>query len=462
MQPAVRFEVQPPAAAARERAPGPTYLTPLRFFWEARADPVAYLRKVADQFGDVVRIHAWPLSSHLLVHPDHVKHVLQDHNRNYWKGELIAKSKLLIGDGLFTSEGDFWRRQRRLTQPAFHRQRIEGFVKVMADATEGMLDRWQDLARSQRPFDVMEEMSRLTLDIVGQALFSIDLSGDAAEVGRAMLIALEHLTHQVTHLFPLPLAIPTPRNLRFRRARGELDRVVFAIIAERRRNGGDRGDLLSMLLQARDADTGEGMSNRQLRDEVMTFVLAGHETTAVTLAWTFHLLAQHPEIEQQARREASGVLGQRAPAIADLGALGLTRRIVEEAMRLYPPVPVLSRQALEADEIGGYPIPKDSILLLSPYVTHRHPALWSEPDRFDPSRFLPEKSASRPRFAYFPFGGGPRLCIGSEFAMMEAQVVLAMVLRRHLLRSLPGHLVEPEVRVTLRPRQGVRMTLHDG
>jgi len=443
----------------RKWAPGPRYYTPIGFFIEARRDPVGFIAAAARKYGDVVRIQAGPMFSHAIAHPDDVKHVLQENNRNYWKGKLVGKVKVLIGEGLFTSEADFWRRQRRLAQPAFHRQRIENLATVMTDATAAMLDRWQPAARGGEPLDVMAQMSALTLSIVGRALFSMDLTGDAGDVGSAMLIALEHVNYLATHFVTPPLFFPTARNLRFRRARRELDRVVMRIIEQRRRAGTDTGDLLSMLLVARDADTGEGMSDRQLRDEVMTFVLAGHETTAVTLAWAWHLLSMHPTIAEQLHAEVRDVLGDRTPVIGDLGALSLTKRVIEETLRLFPPVPVIGRQTIEADEIGGYAIRRNSLVFVSPYVTHRHLAFWDDPERFDPERFIPERVAARPRFAYLPFGGGPRQCIGNEFALMEAQLLLAMMAQRYRLRAMPGRVVEPEMRVTLRPRNGVWMTL---
>jgi cytochrome P450 len=366
--------------------------------------------------------------------------------------------KPLIGEGLFTSEGDFWRRQRRLAQPAFHRQRIEGFAALMSRAGMRMMEDWEAAAASGAPIDLMEHTSRVTLRIVGQSLFGIDLIDDAASVGRNMLAALEFVQDEVFHLLPSVVAIPTPRNLRFRRNRAALDRVVLGIIRERRRHGGG-DDLLAMLMEARDADTGEGMSDRQLRDEIITFVLAGHETTAVTLAWACLLLAQHPDVADAVRREASGVLGGRAPELADLPRLALTRRVIDETLRLYPPVPAISRQSYAPDEIDGFRIPAKSGVMMSAYVTHRHPAFWRDPERFDPDRFTQENSAGRPRFAYFPFGGGPRLCIGNEFALMEAQILLAIIAQRYRVAVAPGHTVQHEIRVTLRPRQPMRMVL---
>ena len=439
------------------RAPGPRHATVLGFVREAVPDPLAYMMRVCERHGDVVRVDAWPLFFHILVHPDHVRHVLQENNRNYWKGEIIARMKALIGEGLFTSEGDFWRRQRRLAQPAFHRQHIENFAAIMSEATAEALERWRAPARDGRPVDVLAEMSRLTLTVVGEALFSLDLSGDAADIGRSMLVALEVLTHRVLHPYNLPLWVPTRRNVALRQATRELDRVVAAIIERRRREGSGPPDLLSLLMSARDADTGESMSDQQLRDEVMTFVIAGHETTAVTLAWAFHLLSQNRDVEERLRAEVRDAIGDRTPHLADLPALGSARRVVEETLRLRPAVPAINRQAHQADEIGGYEIPANSLLFVSPYATHRHPAFWDSPERFDPERFLPERVAERPRFAYFPFGGGPRLCIGNEFALMEATIVVAMVVQRYRLHPQPGHRVESEVRITLRPKNGLPM-----
>ena len=458
MQPLVSTE--PARAPSARRAPGKRYPTPFHFFFEGRRDPLGMLQGARRDYGDVVRLDAWPLLVHLLYHPDHIKHVLQDNNRNYWKGGLIARVKPLIGEGLFTSEGDFWRRQRRLAQPAFHRQRIENLAAMMSAAGARMLDDWDQAAVSGTPIDLMAHTSRVTLRIVGQALFGIDLIGDADRVGRAMLSALQFVSDEALSLFPSLLLLPTPRNLRFRRARAELDRVVLDIIESRRRRGAAGDDLLAMLMEARDADTGEGMSVRQLRDETMTFVLAGHETTAVTIAWACLLLAENPEVGNAVRREAAAVLGGRVPQLRDLPHLALTRRVIDETLRLYPPVPVIARETYAADTIDGYEVPARSCVMMSPYVTHRHPALWDDPDRFDPDRFTAERTAARPRFAYFPFSGGPRLCIGHEFALMEAQILLAMTAQRYRVEVAPGHTVQSEIRVTLRPRQPMLMRVH--
>ncbi len=440
-------------------APGPRYRTPFGLVSDIRRDPLGYTVGLFRRYGDVVCLPMGPFTSYMVFHPDALKHVLQEHNQNYVKGVVIAKVKILIGEGLFTSEGDFWRRQRRLAQPAFHRQRIANFARLMQDCTAAMLDGWAPRAGRQVPFDVAAEMSRLTLQIVGKALFSMDLAGEAGAVGRALMTALEYLGRRAMSFVPWPAFLPTPGNVRFLRARHALDRVVYRIIETRRRTGEDAGDFLGMMLAARDEGTGEGMSDRQLRDEVMTFLLAGHETTAVALTWACYLLEQHPEVEARLRAEVAAAIGDRAPTLDDLPALRYARMVLEETMRLYPPVWGISRQAIGDDTIGGYHIRANAPVSMSPFVTHRHPEFWDDPERFDPERFTPERVAARHRFAYLPFSGGPRLCIGNEFALMEGTIVLAMLVQRYRLARASEGPVGYEATLTLRPKGGMPMTL---
>jgi cytochrome P450 len=315
------------------------------------------------------------------------------------------------------------------------------------------------VAVAQQPIDVAAEMSRLTLGIVARALFGTALGEDEDEFRGAVSGGLAYANHLVNHFFALPLAVPTPANRRARRAVSRLDRIVWKVIGERRRDARDRGDLLSMLISARDAETNEVMTDRQLRDEVVTFLVAGHETTAVTLSWTWHLLAQHADVERRLHTEVDAVLEGRMPTLADLPELRYTRMVLEESMRLYPPVWGTMRQAYADDVVGGQLVRKDETVTVSPWLTHRHPDLWERPEEFDPERFTPERSAARPEYAYFPFGGGPRRCIGNQFAMMEAQLILAMTVQAFSLHAVPGHPVEPDPILTLRPRHGVWMTL---
>ena len=423
-----------------------------------QADPLRTYAEAARQYGDIVRFRFGPWHSYLVTHPDYVRHVLQDNHRNYNKGRIThTYLKPLLGEGLLTSEGEFWLRQRRLIQPAFHKQRLAHFGQAMTDKTLAMLQRWQAYADSGEPFDVSAEMMRLTLSIVGQTLFSAEVEDTSAEVGEAMEVAQAHVNYRSTHPFSLPERFPTPRNRRFHQARATFDRVLLDIIEERRRSGEDKGDLLGMLLAARDEATGEGMSNQQLRDEAVTLFLAGHETTSNTLTWTWYLLAEHPAVARRLREELAAVLGGRTPTVADVPHLKYTVQVIEEAMRLYPAAWVVARGAIGADEIGGYPIPAGSMISISPFITHRHPDFWPVPEAFDPDRFTPERSAGRPRYAYFPFGGGPRQCIGNNFAMLEATLLLATIAQAGRLDLVPGHPVVPEPLVTLRPRHGMRM-----
>jgi cytochrome P450 len=436
--------------------PGPIFWNPIAAGRDMIRDPLGRLEADWREYGDVIRIRIGPLRYYGLVHPDHVQHVLQENNRNYVKGPIIARVKILVGDGLFTSEGDFWRRQRRLAQPTFHRQRIAGFVDTMTSAAGGMLDAWSRAATTGATFDLAAEMSRVTLRIVGRALFSLDLQGDASAVGEALVDALDVVTQRAFTLFPAPLWVPTSANRRFVRARRALDDVVLRIIAERRRTQHDAGDLMAMLLAARDAVTNEGMTDRQLRDEVMTFVLAGHETTAVALSWIWYLLGRHPEIEQRLRDEVAAAVGSRVPTADDLPALRYVRMVVDEAMRLYPPVWAFGRQAVSEDEVGGYRIAAGTPVNLAVWCTHRHPEFWPDPDRFDPERFAPQRAAARHRFAYLPFSGGPRQCIGNEFAQMEAVLLVTMMTQRYRIALAdPERTIEPDVKVTIRPRGGV-------
>jgi cytochrome P450 len=343
-------------------------------------------------------------------------------------------------------------------QPAFHRKRLSTLSNVMTDATYAMLESWLGIAQRGEVLDAAQEMMRLTLRNVGLALLSRDLSNEMDRLGQAFATYRTLLMQYLYTPFP-PLSVPTPRNRRLQATIRVLDTIIEGIISERRKQHTATGDLLSLLLQARDEETGEGMTDRQVRDEVMTLLLAGHETTATALTWTWYLLSQHPMVEDRLHSELDDVLAGQPPAVEHLPRLPYTRMILEETLRLYPPTFSLSRRALVDDEIGGYALPAKSTILLCPYTTHRHPAFWQDPEVFDPERFHPERAAGRPHFAYFPFGGGPRQCIGNQFALMEAQLILASVAQRYRLRLAPKHRVEAEVVLTIRPRHGLPMTL---
>jgi cytochrome P450 len=434
---------------------------------EFQKDPLSFQLRLTRIYGDIVRLRVATWNAYLINHPDYIQHVLQDNHRNYSKQmDEYRRLGWVVGHGLLTSDGDFWLQQRRLIQPAFHRKRIEAYGTIMQRAAQEMLDQWQEPADQGQPVDVAEEMMRVTLRVVGETLFGVDLTDAANVIGPAFSFANEYLSKDAEQFLALPRWVPTRRNRQFKLALDQLNHAVDQIISHRRQEPEDTGDLLSMLLMARDTDTGEGMSDRQLRDEVMTLMLAGHETTANSLAWTFYLLSQHPEVAQKLRDEVDTLLVEaataekRPPTVADLPQLPYTRMVIEESMRLYPVAWSFGRMTVGDDKIGGYPVPAGTPIFISAFTTHRHPDFWEEPDRFDPERFTPERSQGRHRFAYIPFSGGPRQCIGNTFAMMEAQLILATVLQRYRLELVPGHPVEPEPLITLRPRYGLLMQLN--
>jgi cytochrome P450 len=423
-----------------------------------RSDPLAVFAEAARAFGDVAYLKIGPRNGYLVTHPDDIRHVLQDNARNYHKSPLYDKLRGPLGNGLLTSEDAYWLRQRRMAQPAFHRQRIEELASVMVETARETADRWEAVAARGEPVDVAEEMMRLTQTIVLRTLLGSELGPLAGELDRAWALVNEHIGESFWSL-GLTDRWPTPKNRRYRRALSVLDRAVFHLIDERRGNGRQTNDLLSMLMFARDEDTGQGMTDGQLRDEVMTILLAGHETTSLALAWTWYLLSEHPEVEQRLENELDSVLAGRLPAFSDLGNLPYTRMVIEEALRLYPPAWGFSRQAMGPDKIRGYDLPRGWLVFIIPFVMHRLRAYWDEPDKFDPERFTPERSAARPKLAYLPFGAGPRQCIGNQFAMVEAHLVLSTLASRYRLTLVPGHKVEAWPLITLRPRYGIKMTV---
>ena len=439
---------------ARNPAPGPRGHPLLGSLPAVRRDPLRLFLEAFREYGEVVRFHFGPMVAHLVSSPAGANHVLVENQKNYGKQTRGYRNlRYVLGNGLLTSEGEAWRRQRRIVQPAFHRQRIAGFARTMLAAAEDAASSLE--ARRGQVVDMHHEMMRLTLRIVGETLLGYDPTDSADEVGAALAFLLRIANERSARILDLPPVIPTGENVRFRRALATLDAVVLRMIAERRKKPGDRGDLLSMLIESRDAETGEAMDDRQLRDEAMTIFLAGHETTANALTFSWLLLSRFPPAFRELRAELADVLGGRRPSAEDLPRLSMPRRIVQEAMRLYPPAWIIGRSVNEADEIGGYEIPARSIVFVSPYVLHRHPGLWEDPEGFDPARFASEP----PRGAYLPFGGGPRMCIGNGFAAMEAELVLATLAQRLRFDLLPGHPVVLEPSITLRPRYGLPMTV---
>ncbi len=421
-------------------------------------DQLGYLTRCAREYGDVVRLRFVNVRVYLLNHPDHVEYVLVRNNNNFIKSRGQRHSLSFLGGGLLTSEGPLWRRQRRLAQPAFHQERISAYGGTMVECAEQTVSAWQD----GEVRDVHEDMARLTLEVVAKTLFGTLLTRELEEVGEALAVIAKRFAGRGGVLFQIPQSIPTPGNLRFQRAIRRLDEIVYGIIRRRRASGEDaypRGDLLSILLAARDEETGEAMSDEQLRDEVMTILLAGHETTANALSWTWHLLAGHPEAEAKLFEELWEVLADRAPTAEDLPRLGYADAVIKESMRLYPPVWAFGREALKDCEIGGYHVPAGTQLVMSQWVMHRDPRYYENPGKFRPERWTEGSAEKPPKYAYFPFGGGPRLCIGRPFAKMEAVLLLATIAQRFRLSPASGRPVMPQPSITLRPKGGMKMVL---
>ena len=421
-------------------------------------DQLGFLQRCAREYGDVVRLRFLNVPVYLLNHPDHVEYMLVGNNRNFIKDRVERSSLRFLGQGLLTSEGDYWRRQRRLAQPAFHRRRISAYGRTMVESAEEMIhSSWRD----GETREIQGDMSRLTLQIVSETLFGASMTDNLQEeVGEALDVVMGRFTGGI--MFKVPEKIPTPANLRFRRAVRRLEEIIYGLIRERRKDSHDAGDLLSMLLAARDEESGEGMTDRQLSDEALTIFLAGHETTALNLSWTWHLLAGNPRTEETLHEELRTILDGRAPSTSDLPNLRYADAVIKESTRLYPPAWGFGRETLHDCEIGGYRIPRGTQVVVSQWVMHRDERFFEDPETFRPERWLDGSTDGLPKYAYFPFGGGPRLCIGQSFAKMEAVLLLSTIARRFRLRHTQGsEMVKPLPSLTLRPSNGLRMVLKE-
>jgi cytochrome P450 len=421
--------------------------------------PLTFLPSLKETCGDIAAFHIGRQPIVLVSHPDQIRDVLVTHARNFHKGRGLERAKMLLGEGLLTSEDEFHLRQRRLAQPAFHRARISAYGDVMATYAERRAEHWHD----GDELEVNREMAAYTLAVVGKTLFDADIESEAHEIGEALAAAIAAFNYTVLPLAPLLMHLPIPMARRYRRGRQRLDATIYRMIAERRASGADKGDLMSMLLLAHDTEgDGGGMSDLQLRDEAMTLLLAGHETTANLLTWAFYLISQHPEAEARLHAEIDG-LDTTSLAAADVARLPYTRAVIAETMRIFPPAWIVGRRALSEYGMGDYFIPARTIVLMSQWIVHKDPRWWPEPDRFLPERWLPGGSAmdpARPKFSYFPFGAGTRVCIGEQFAWMEGILGLATFARRFALRLVPGHRVVPRPIITLRAQHGMRMIAH--
>lgn len=419
--------------------------------------PIEYFGNMWREYGDLVRLPIMPgITLNLASHPDHAEHILSSHQDRYGKPDMFLKSMNLVqGQGLFSSEGEVWRRQRRLMQPAFHQKQLVKLHNVILECVESLLREWSEKPDGEI-IDIAAEMSRLTLKIVSSTLFSIDISGKTDKLGQSLRTALEYAYFQMNSPLALPVWIPTPRNLKFHQAKQTLDHLVLEII-QSRKNSSEQNDLLSMLLAAQDEETGSGMSDRQLQDEVITLINAGHETTATALAWTWYLIGTRPEVIAKMQDEIDTVLNGSNPSVENLPQLQYTRRVFDESSRLCPVGFGMPRCSLEEDEIQGYFIPKGTTFIIAQYFIFRHPEFWNNPEQFDPDRFLPEKAKQRPKFAFFPFGGGQHICIGKNLALMESITILATIMQRFQIELVPHQSIEIDPRFSLRPKYGIKV-----
>ncbi|MBP7282787.1 MAG: cytochrome P450 [Leptospiraceae bacterium] len=421
-----------------------------------KTDTIGFFMSLFEENGDFVHFNLLGLNIYLLRDPVLIRYVLQENNGNYTKSIFYKELERMIGKGLLTSEGQEWKKNRRLAQSAFKKSSVEGFSSIFFEESEVIVGAW----KGKSEIDMSKEMMRLTFRIVGRALFSAKLDEDAKIVDESLEVALAGITKRIQSTIRIPYFLPTPNNLRLKKAIRNMDEVVNKIISNRINSGERVKDLLDTLIYARDEETGEGLSPKQIRDEVITFLLAGHETTSNALTWTFYLLSEHPEIRKQVIEEVRKNIPQTVNiSISDLEKLPLTARVLQESMRLYPPAWIIERSAIGEDTIAGVKIPARSLVSVCTYAIHRNPKHWDNPEKFDPDRFLPENESKRHNFAYIPFGGGPRVCIGNNFAFTEAMMILASILRVYEPLVASGHKVEKEPLITLRPKYGMKMQL---
>ena len=443
-------------SGTKKLAPTPSLFDLLKILPTLWKEPPYALVTAREKYGDIVRLGFTPkLMLHLISHPDYIGQVLQTNNRNYAKKSLYHNHlfRNTLGQGLLTSEGELWLRQRRMIQPSFHHDRLVPLVPMMTEEVEKMLQRWDGFYHRGESLDIYEEMVDLTRRINGRIIFGDDVIGEVVDSSRRVF------SRAARFLLITGAKIPSQHRREFIKAQTTLNQAVHQVIQDRLQNPHDTDDILNMLILARDRKTGEPMPLSQLQDELMTLIFAGYETTEKALAWSWYLLSQNSDGERSLHHEVVHTLAGRTPSFMDLPNLEYTRRVAHEALRLFPPAWVQGRVALEEDEIGGYHIPAGSYIIMNQFGVHRHPDFWDNPDDFDPDRFSPGLSQARPRFAYNPFGGGPRQCIGNELALMETQIVVAMVAQHYSPRMLPDHPVELEPEVTLKPKYGLKVIL---
>ncbi|HEU5475360.1 MAG TPA: cytochrome P450 [Actinophytocola sp.] len=438
--------------------PGPPRRATLGLLRKLKNDRLALMSQARAEYGDAVRVVIGPKTLYIFNHPDHAKRVLADNAANYHKGIGYIESKRALGDGLLTSEGELWRKQRRTIQPVFQHKRIAAQADVIVEEAAKLVARL-GAAQGGTPVDVLEEVTGLTLGVLGRTLLDADL-GAYESIGHSFEAVQDQAMFDMETMGMVPAWVPHAKQRQFRTARADLTRIVELLVAERTANPRPAADdVLSRLITSTAEETDPRVAQARMRDELITLLLAGHETTASTIGWTLFLVNQHPEVGEALHAEAVEVLGDRRPGYPDLAKFRYTAMVLNEVMRLFPPVWILTRKAVDADEVGGFHVPAGSDVLICPYTLHRHPDFWTEPDRFDPERFDPDRTTNRPRYAYIPFGAGPRFCVGNHLGLMEATFVIAMLFRDLRLATVAGHTVTPEPMLSLRLGGGLPVTV---
>ena len=448
------------AIAAKHLPPGPKAIPLLGNILDFPKDPTGFMMKSTLEFGDTVYFWALHLKYIMVNHPEGIKHVLQENNKNYTKGIGYKPLKLFLGNGLLTTDDPSWLKHRRLIQPHFNRESIANYADVVIESAIKMVNNWEKESEIASVINISQEMIYITSQIVGKTLLSSDVGNEDSNFWRSMDYALEYVNNRTrTNPFNLPSWFPLPDNYKYAKAIRILDSFIYGVIKKRRADSLERNDLLSALLTAKDEKTGLGINDRQLRDEILTFFVAGHETSANGLTWALYLLSKHPEVQEKLNNELKTVLDGRTPNFMDLHSLTYTMQVIQESLRLYPPVWIMGRQTIKEDSVRGHYIPPHTDIMISPYVLHRHPDYWKDPDVFDPDRFSPENVKNHIPYAYIPFGGGPRLCVGQNFALMEMVLVLAIIAQKYSVKLTGNQNVELGPYITLRPKEDLMMKL---
>lgn len=444
-------------ARFRPVPPGPPRRAVFKLLRDLRADRLGLMSGAVREYGDAVRVTIGPKQLYIFNHPDHAKHVLADNAANYHKGIGYTEAKRALGDGLLTSEGALWKEQRRTIQPVFQHRRISARADVVIDEALDLVARLRRHAGSGKPVDVLSEITSLTLGVLGATLLEADLSAFDS-VNHSFEAVQNQAMFEMETLGVVPRWLPLKRRKTFRAARADLDRIVESLVAQRKAHPVETGDdVLTRLITSTAREPDRRVGHRRMRDELVTLLLAGHETTASTVGWTMYLLSRHPAVADRLHAEVSEVFADRRPVYEDLRALRYTNMVLQEAMRLYPPVWILPRRALADDTVGGYHVPAGAEVLICPYTLHRHPRYWADPERFDPDRFAPDRTVDRPRYAYLPFGAGPRFCVGNHLGMLESTFIIATLLRELRFRKHPPSRVIPEPMMSLRLGGGLPM-----